>query len=130
MTETINGYKWRVLEFKYYKNGRRVGDGDTFSVIRRTKQLLGDTWKWVEDIEFESIRLPWVDTPESYELTYYDAARDLTDWINRSLVLGPIDVVCFGSAGWDRELGDLINANGESASQYLIQEKGWPVYEG
>lgn len=128
MTDTSNGWPWTVLEVEHYKNGRRMGDGDTFNARCRTKQPLGRKWHWVEDDEFVGCRLAWVDTPEKTDPDYALAAKDLTNWIMRKLAIGPLTVYAFGSAGWDRELVDLIAADGESASQWMMTTGGWPLY--
>lgn len=131
MTATVNGWPWTVLEIEFYKNGRRMGDGDTFNARCRTRQPLGRKWHWVEDEDFVGCRLAWVDTPEKAKdpLMASAAASDLTDWIWRKLALGPLTVYSFGTAGWDRELVDLVAADGESASQWMMAVRNWPMYE-
>jgi endonuclease YncB( thermonuclease family) len=107
----------------------RVTDGDTLRVRRsRPVELDGRTYK-LGDNETTGIpiRLVWVDTPERSDVRWGQARKDLTDWI---LAHQPLRVVCYESAGWDRLLGDLLDADGNSASQWLMIEKGWPPYHG
>lgn len=133
MTQTTVGHTWEILEIEYFKNGNRKGDGDTLNAIRKTRMLLGDRWKWVIDDDFIPLRLAWVQVAERNDPDGPLGTSDLTEWINRKLPLGPLRVVCFGTAGWDRELVDLIAADGESASAWLMlygnSGKGWPLYE-
>lgn len=132
---TDPGTAWDVLAVPRYKNGRRYGDGDTVRLIRTGVFKVGDRrWRLTDpDPLGEPIRLAWVDTPEHTDPgPWVQATADLTAWIERKLVLGPLRVVCFDSAGWDRILGDLIAADGEHAAQWLMTEgnggKGWPPY--
>lgn len=129
---TAQGHKWDVLDVGLDRHGKRRGDGDTCDLLRTTVQLLADNYKQIADLEPEPVRLVWVDTPERGELGWALAKAEFTAWIERKLELGPLTVICYGSAGWDRQLGDLIAADGESASQWLIihgnDEQGWPPY--
>lgn len=127
MTETTDGVVWDIVSIVMLKNGRPRGDGDTISAYRKRIDLLGDKLFWIADVDPAPIRLAWVDTPERGEEGYAQADKDLDDWILRAP--GQLRVVCYGSAGWDRELGDVIDGEGNSASQYLMREKNWPMYE-
>lgn len=123
---------WGVLGIQFYKNGRRMGDGDTLNVVRRGVQRLGDKDWILEDPTHTGIRLVWVDTPEKDEPGWAKATADLTKFI---LPYAKLDgsynmhLVTYGSAGWDRILGDLIGDDGRSASQYLMTECDWPMYK-
>lgn len=140
LTPTVTGHEWSVLSIEYYKNGRRMGDGDTLRLHRTTIQLLGDKPYRLTDHDplFLPCRLAWVDTPEPKDpVGYAKAAADLTRWIDRHAfhdLTASLTAVCFGRAGWDRELIDLRCAlDGESASQWLMAEgndgQGWPAYD-
>lgn len=128
MTSTVNGQEWEVVDVELYK-ARPKGDGDTVWLLRKRLDYLGDDIFWITDPDHKSHRLAWVDTPERGEEGYSQADADLDNWIIDSLFLGPLKAIVYGSAGWDRLLVDVLNANGESASQYLMIEKGWPMYE-
>lgn len=121
------GVEWKVLDVALLGNGRPRGDGDTVNLIRKRLAQLGDDWFWLTDVEHKGIRLVWVDTPERGEDGYAQADRDLDEWILARW--GRLRIVVYGSAGWDRLLGDLLGPDGESASQYLMAVKGWPPYE-
>jgi endonuclease YncB( thermonuclease family) len=115
----MTGTEWRVDAI------HRVVDGDTIHVIRSRDMQLGDEWFDVADLNPKSIRLVWVDTPERGHPGYMQARKDLIDWCARNI---DVRVICYESAGWDRLLGDLIDADGNSASQWLMAERGWPPY--
>jgi endonuclease YncB( thermonuclease family) len=107
----------------------RITDGDTVRLVRsRVIELDGRRYR-LTDAEPTGvpIRLVWLDTPERGQPGYLQARDDLAHWIwDRA----DITVVCYESAGFDRLLGDLIDAEGNSASQYLMIECGWPAYDG
>lgn len=106
----------------------RVTDGDTLRVIRSRIEHMGDHDFRITDVDSVPIRLVWVDTPERGNHPGWENARqDLVDWITAHPLLR---VVVYQSAGWDRLLGDLLNYDGESASQWLMTVKGWPPYTG
>jgi endonuclease YncB( thermonuclease family) len=115
-----------------------VTDGDTLRVYRSRIDQLGDDWYHVTDVNPDGtprsvpIRLVWVNTPERGKPGWADAKADLMDWIGIGSTLSApaLRVVCYESAGWDRVLGDLIDADGNSASQWLMIERGWPPYAG
>lgn len=123
----IPGTEWNVVDVTLDGRGRPRGDGDTVTLIRSRIAPLGDEPFYLRDVTGKAIRLAWVDTPERGEAGYSQADYDLDEWILARR--GRLRVVCYGSAGWDRLLGDLIDDRGESASQYLMREKHWPMYE-
>ncbi len=125
----MTGTEWRVIHVDETRSGRRRGDGDTVYLIRTGRARLGDDEFYLTDVEPKSIRLVWVDTPEAGEPGHRKAADDLTAWIEAAGAPN-LRVVCYESAGWDRLLGDLIDFDGNSASQWLMIEKGWPPYDG
>lgn len=129
---TATGQKWDVIDVGLDRYGKRRGDGDTCDLVRSTIQYLGDKPMYVTDIDPEPIRLVWVDTPERGKDGWALGKAELTAWLERKLEIGPLTVICYGSAGWDRQLGDLISYDGESASQWLMihgnDGKGWPPY--
>lgn len=136
-----DGAQWDVVSVPRYKNGKRYGDGDTVRLIRTGVFKIGDKrWRLTDVTEpgqppGEAIRLVWLDTPESNTRVDWErATAELTAWIDRKLLLGPLRVLCYDSAGWDRVLGDLIAADGESASMWMLaagdEGRGWPRYEG
>jgi hypothetical protein len=135
LTQTEIGVEWTVVEIAYFKNGRRRGDGDTFDALREQIAWLGDRKYLVADLEMVAFRLPWVDTPETRKepAKAAKAAAEFTYWIEQSLELGPLTIFCYGTAGWDRILADIVNADGNSAAQYMMTEgndgRGWPLYE-
>jgi endonuclease YncB( thermonuclease family) len=116
----VTGTEWNVVAV------RRVVDGDTVHIIRSRDAQLGDDWFHIAEVKPKSIRLVWVDTPERGQPGYREATADLIAWIQER---GPARVICYESAGWDRLLGDLIDNDGNSASQYLMTERGWPAYQ-
>lgn len=109
----------------------RRGDGDTVWLLRSTIQRLGDRDFYVQDVDYMSVRLVWVNTPERGKPGYRAACDELTEWLDRAMAMGTLRVYIYdGGAGWDRLLGDVVNARGESASQHMMIERGWPAYEG
>jgi hypothetical protein len=124
---------WRVEAIQFYKNGRRMGDGDTLNVLTSKIMRLGHRNYDVREVDWLGIRLVWVDTPEMADENGPLAARQLTDWLGRAAGLGPLRVDLYESGGWDRVLGDLIDARGEHASEWLMRPIelggcGWPAY--
>jgi endonuclease YncB( thermonuclease family) len=123
---SVEGVRWRITEVV------SVTDGDTIRVFRaRPEERDGRYYTLEDDKEKEPhgipIRLVWVDTPERGDHPGYEKAkRDLDDWMD--LHWWELDVVCYESGGWDRLMGDFITQDGESASQYMMIEKGWPPY--
>lgn len=119
----MNGTTWLIDSIHH------IVDGDTIVVTRRRDMQLGDDMFGVVDLKPKSVRLVWVDTPERGDHPGYEDARDdLSLWMALSLSKGSVHVICYESAGWDRLLGDLINSDGDSASQWLMTERGWPAY--
>lgn len=132
---SVNAAEWEVLKLPRYKNGKRYGDGDTVRLVRTGIFRLGDKpWRLTDaDPLGEPIRLVWVDTPETTDkIGNATATADTTGWLDRKMALGPLRVLCYESAGWDRVLGDVIAADGESLSAWLLTEgnggQGWPLY--
>jgi endonuclease YncB( thermonuclease family) len=131
-----DGAAWDVLAVPRYKSGKRYGDGDTVRLVRTGVFWLGDKrWRLTDtDPLGEPIRLVWVDTPEKADKKgNAQATADTSGWIERKLALGPLKVVCYDSGGWDRMLGDVISADGESLSAWLLTPRedgggGWPLY--
>jgi endonuclease YncB( thermonuclease family) len=127
----VNGTEWQVERVV------SVTDGDTVRLVRsRPIEIDGRHYRLVDDNpKGESIRLVWVDTPERGEAGRNEARVDLSVWIAARCPLGKLNepvglrVVCYESGGWDRILGDLLDADGNSASQWLMAERGWPAYE-
>lgn len=121
------GTEWDVQRVLLDRQGRPRGDGDTVTLYRSRIAMLGDERYLITDVEPQAVRLVWVDTPERGQPGYAQADADLDEWIGKRM--GYLRVICYESAGWDRLLGDLIDAGtGESASQYLMTVKGWPAY--
>lgn len=129
MTDS-HGTPWTVVNVGQDRHGARRGDGDTCWLTRTRVQLLGDKPFHVQDVDPVSVRLVWVDTPERGDNPgYKQAAADLTSWLDSAVADGPLTVWIYpASAGWDRLLGDIISATGESASQWLMTARGWPPY--
>jgi endonuclease YncB( thermonuclease family) len=121
----VNGTEWKVERIV------SVTDGDTVRLQRSRTMVMDAASYQLIDSHSVPIRLVWVDTPERGEHPGWENARaDLTAWISAHWPDHdhPLRVVCYESAGWDRLLGDLIDADGNSASQWLMIEKGWPPY--
>jgi hypothetical protein len=124
---TIDGTEWQVDSVE------EVTDGDTVRLIRSRIEHMGDHDFRIADVTSMPIRLVWVDTPEKGDHPGWETAReDLIDWIGihnfANVRPGALRVVTYESAGWDRMLGDLIDERGNSASQWLMTERGWPPY--
>lgn len=121
---TVEGTTWNVERVV------SVTDGDTLRLVRsRPIELDGRHYTLTDaDAKGEAIRLVWVDTPERGDHPGWENARaDLTGWCE---LHAPLRVVCYESGGWDRLMGDLLDADGNSASQWLMIDKGWPPYTG
>jgi endonuclease YncB( thermonuclease family) len=124
----VTGTRWDVEQVITDRRGRPRGDGDTVTLLRSRVTQLGDGRYRILDVDPQAIRLVWVDTPERGQDGYSQADADLDEWIGQRWER--LTVVCYESAGWDRLLGDLIDrTTGESASQWLMVERGWPPYE-
>jgi endonuclease YncB( thermonuclease family) len=114
----------------------RVIDGDSLRVVRSRMAQLGDDVFHIRDADpFDGVpvRLLWVDTPERGRPGYTAARDDLAEWIaDRSTpnAYTNIQVVCHYRDSFGRMLADLIDADGNSASQWLMQVRGWPPYGG
>ena len=109
-----------------------ITDGDTLRLVRRRVTHLDNLELTVRDGGPNGVaaRLVWVDTPEKGTHPGWENARaDLGSWVSAA----PLPLTAYvydGGAGWDRLLVDLIDAEGNSASQWLMVEKGWPPYIG
>ncbi len=112
----------------------KVIDGDSLHVLRSTITKLGDDWYRIHDVAADgtrrpvALRLAWVDTPERGKPGWAEAREDLFRWVDE-ISTDALTAVCYESAGWDRILADLTDANGNSASQWLMTDRGWPPYE-
>ncbi len=107
----MTGTTWQV------ESVIRVVDGDTVRLVRSRPARLDLLELIARDAGDDgvSVRLVWVDTPERGRPGYVEARADLAAWIERAP--RPLTVVCYeGGAGWDRVLGDLLDADGRSAS--------------
>lgn len=120
----MTGVEWQVEDYI------RAVDGDTVRLIRRRVHRFDGLEQITRDADpaGQSVRLVWVDTPERGQPGYAQATADLEAWIDAAEARGPLRVVCYESAGWDRVLGDLLDSDGRSASQWLMIERGWPPY--
>ncbi len=115
-----------------------VTDGDTLRVVRsRPVELDGHHYTLTDRApKGVAVRLAWVNTPERGKDGWHQARADLGDWIAERVLVSSVDprpfvglhVVVLASGGWDRLLVDLRAASGESASQWLMTERGWPAY--
>lgn len=102
-------------------------DGDSIRV-RRSREFECDGKRWrLHDVQPVAIRLVHVDTPERNEPGWGEARADLTDWIGLVPRAG-MRLVCFYPDNFGRLLGDLIDADGQSCSQWMLRERGWPYY--
>jgi endonuclease YncB( thermonuclease family) len=108
----------------------RVIDGDSLRVVRsRLIDLDGRHYRLTDaDPDGVLLRLAWVDTPEKGKPGWAEARADLFRWVDE-ISTDELRAVCYESAGWDRILADLLDANGQSASQWLMADRGWPPYE-
>lgn len=120
MTPEVTPQWWDVVV-------SRVVDGDTIRAFRtRIVGLVDGMNLYAADNAPVPVRLVWVDTPERSEDGWGAAIRDLTEWINAN---DPCVLVCYGRDRFGRILGDLRTRDGQSASQWLMTECGWPPYE-
>lgn len=119
----MTGTTWEVDEIV------KVTDGDTLRLVRsRIIELDGNDYLLADaNHRGVPIRLTWVDTPERGQPGYTQARDDLITW-TETIAAQPLRVICYESGGFDRLLGDLIDADGHSASQWLMTERGWPPY--
>jgi endonuclease YncB( thermonuclease family) len=115
----------------------RVIDGDSLRVVRSRLAQLGDDWFHLRDADpFDGVpvRLLWVDTPERGRPGYVEARDDLQAWIaersTSNAVGGGLRLVCHYRDAFGRLLADLQDVEGNSASQWLMAERGWPPYGG
>jgi endonuclease YncB( thermonuclease family) len=121
---SIDGTEWQVDRVE------KVTDGDTLRLIRSRIEHLGDHDFRITDVDSMPIRLVWVDTPERGDHPGWEQAKeDLEHWIWSRIGSIDVRVVTYESAGWDRMLGDLLDVDGNSASQWLMTVKGWPPYQ-
>lgn len=114
----------------------RVIDGDTVRLVRRrwgTPQPLAEGLAvsfTVYDTEPDgkSIRLVNLDTPERGQPGYQIAREDLMDWLKQWD--GLLRVITYPGGGFDRLLGDVYVEGdiGNTATQHMLREKGWPPY--
>lgn len=107
----------------------RVIDGDTIRIVRSRTIRLDALEVTARDAGNDGapVRLVHLNTPERGRPGWHEARADLTHWIDTHR---PATVVCYeGGGGFDRLLGDLLDANGQSASQYMMIERGWPPYK-
>jgi endonuclease YncB( thermonuclease family) len=113
----------------------KISDGDTIRARRtRIVDLDGRHFRQTDanpdgtpgDVP---LRLAWVNTPERGKFGWAQARQDLQEWITLHVASG-LTVICYESAGWDRLLSDLRNDRNESASQWLMIDRGWPPYVG
>jgi len=122
----VIGTEWQV------ESVEKVTDGDTLRVVRSRIEHMGDHDFRITDVTSMPIRLVWVDTPERGDHPGWETARDdLAYWVGFHRGSGQptkIRVITYESGGWDRMLGDLLDADGNSASQWLMTERGWPPY--
>lgn len=123
MTDTVEGQRWSISSVV------SVTDGDTLRVVRSRLIDIDGRRFYVADADPRgvAIRLTWLDTPERGELGWGAARDDLRGWV--AAHSGAMYVVCYGSGGWDRMLGD-VRSGDESASQWMMQERGWLPYTG
>lgn len=116
---------WTVLSVD------RVIDGDSVR-LRRTRELgEGDGFIFtVTDRRPIAARLLWVDTPEIGQDGWAQAKADLERWIDdtRRVISDRLIAVDHGPDNFGRRLTDLQDEIGNSASQYLIRDCGWPPY--
>ena len=105
----------------------RIVDGDSLLLTRRRDIGAADGLTIsATDGTPVRVRLAWVDTPERNEVAWGEAKRDLADWVTHHPFLTLWD---FGRDNFGRVLGDLRSDAGESASQWLMRERGWPPYK-
>lgn len=105
----------------------RVVDGDSLWLTRRRVVGEADGLRVsVEDTEPVNVRLVHVDTPERADLGAWVAARrDLELWVG----LRTLRFIPAGRDPFGRRLADLEDVRtGQTASDYLIRERGWHVY--
>jgi endonuclease YncB( thermonuclease family) len=124
VTPTVEGIRWNISSVV------SVTDGDTLRAIRSRLLDVDGRKFWVTDAEEKGVpvRLTWLDTPERGETGWGAARTDLLAWIDSHRKLG-LEVIIYGSAGWDRVLGD-VRCGDESASQWMMQERGWLPFTG
>ena len=110
-----------------------VVDGDTvdLEVRRPVGELDGFT---IEAVGIIRIRLVHLDTPERGEPGYDEAADDLSDWLFEfdKDADGGLRVTTQGRDAFGRYLGDIYAAydRPDTASDYMVRERDWPVWTG
>jgi endonuclease YncB( thermonuclease family) len=121
------GTDWRVVAFV------KVTDGDTLRLVRERTIDFADDYVTVirdrDEVKGVPIRLVTLDTPERGQPGWGDAKADLTDWVFQHA--HELMVTTYGeTGGFDRYLGDLWVAGdrGNTASQHMLRDKGWPPY--
>jgi len=115
----LAGQTWTVL-------GIRCTDGDTVRVHRQ-RAFSHDGYEYeLRDVTERPIRLVHLDTPERGETGWAEARADLQQWIADHAP--GLTLVCFYPDNFGRLLGDLIDRDGNSASQWMLADRGWPPY--
>jgi endonuclease YncB( thermonuclease family) len=110
---------WTVL------NVSRVIDGDTVVLTRSREVGEADGLRiTATDINPARMRLVHVDTPERGEVGWFDAKADLEKWVAANESAGLV-LYTAGRDNFGRLLGDLKTIGGDSASLYMIRDRGW-----
>lgn len=107
-----------------------ITDGDTLRLHLEREMPLVPGWATTLHSTHPRgvpVRLIILDTPERGQEGWHAARDDLTTWVLARQEVLRCDV--YESAGWDRVLGDLYNAEdrGDTATQHMLR-LGWPHY--
>lgn len=112
---------WTVLSVA------RVIDGDSLVLTRSRDIGEADNLRvTATDVQPVHVRLVHVDTPERGEVGWSEAADDLRAWIAAHPTLSLYDA---GRDNFGRVLADLQAPDGDSASLYLIRDRGWLTWQ-
>lgn len=121
-----------LIEFDLLSVAHMV-DGDTFDALVRANDVGEvDGWK-LSGEKVIRIRLIHLDTPEKKDPGYQQARVDLADWLDTRLFVGGLRVLAQAKKdSFGRYISDVyvIADRAQTASDYMVRERGWDVWTG